>query len=135
MRMFALLVSLTLMLSSPNSLGAEFTIADCEVTVAEMNKDLPMSLDTVTTWTKTSCTEKPGNIIGLIYDNSVADGTAITQAELDSLLPSLIASWCFGPSLEPLMKIVDTIKYQYHFASGESIGELDFSFRDCFSKH
>lgn len=134
MRFFTLVISVVLSLGSVSGFGAEFDLAAGKNTGARMNETLPMQLDSITTWTQTSCNELPEKALELVYENSVEDGNAITQTELDSVLPSLIASWCFGPSLEPLMKFVDTIKYQYHFASGESIGELNFSFRDCFSK-
>lgn len=114
--------------------AAGFTMAECESAVAEMNADLPMDLDDITTWTQTSCRDTGNDTLQLVYDNQVKDGSAITQENLDTVLPTLIMSWCFGPTLGSLMQMVNTIHYDYHFENGDVIGALDFSFADCLAK-
>ncbi len=113
------------------SYAAQITMAQCGAKVAEFNNTLPMQLDNITTWTNTACVQLEENEIGLVYENQVQTGSAITQTELDTVLPSLIMSWCFGPTLGPLISVVDAVKYLYVFEDGSRIGELNFSFQDC----
>lgn len=135
-----LIFSLPLMLILPSGLAQAqsnnggFSMEECHEAVAEMNANLPMDLDDITTWTQTTCVDTGGDTVQLVYANVVKDGNAITQENLDTVKPSLIMSWCFGPTLGPLMQMVDTIHYDYHFANGQRIGSLDFSFADCLAK-
>ena len=130
-----LLLTLPLVfLSSHSAMSADITMAECNERVAEFNESLPMALDGITTWVNTSCVDIGSGAIQLIYENRVTDGNQITQQELDAVRPSILMSWCFGPTLSPLMQVVDTINYQYHFENGERIGELDFSFQECIAQ-
>jgi len=131
MRMLLLVLTLLTAAGARNALAADITMAQCNESVAEMNANLPMQLDGITTWVNTACLDKGNSIIDLVYENQVTDGNAITQAQLDTVLPSLIASWCFGPTLAPLMQVVDTIHYKYDFANGQHIGDLYFKEADC----
>jgi hypothetical protein len=127
---FVLLINLLI----PTAWSAGITMEECNTTVAEFNDSLPMQLDGITTWVNTSCVDLGNNEIQLVYENRVTDGNNITQTELDAVLPSVLMSWCFGPTLSPLMQVVDTINYQYHFENGEHIGELNFSFAECLAQ-
>jgi hypothetical protein len=131
--MRTLLLILTFLSStlSQSALAADITMDECNAQIAEMNANLPMQLDGITTWTSTVCVDKGNAVIDLTYVNEVADGNAITQTQLDTVLPSLIASWCFGPTLAPLLQVVDTIHYSYDFANGQHIGDLYFTEQDC----
>lgn len=131
MRMLLLVLTLLTATSTHLAVAADITLAQCNDSVAEMNANLPMQLDGITTWVNTACLDKGNSVIDLMYENQVADGNAITQAQLDTVLPSLIASWCFGPTLAPLMQVVDTIHYKYDFANGQHIGDLYFTEQDC----
>ena len=131
MRIFFMLVTLGFLFGSQVSVAAQITMPQCIDRVAEINKTLPMDLDNITTWMSTTCASNDDGSLSLIYANSVADGNTVTQEQLDGLLPSLITSWCFGPSLSPLLALVDSVKYQYHFANNTPIGELNFSNEDC----
>lgn len=131
MRKLLLTLSLVFAFSSHSALSADISMEECNTTVAEFNDSLPMALDDITTWVNTSCVDLGNNAIELVYENSVADGNNITQQELDAVRPSVLMSWCFGPTLGPLMQVIDSVNYQYHFANGEHIGELDFSFQEC----
>ena len=122
MRMLLLVLTLLTAATAQNALAADITMTQCNENVAELNANLPMQLDGITTWVSTTCEDKGSSVINLVYGNEVADGNAITQAQLDTVLPSLIASWCFGPTLAPLMQVVDTIHYKYDFANGQHIG-------------
>lgn len=130
----SLALSLFLALVSHNALSAGISMAQCNTTVAEFNDSLPMALDDITTWVNTSCVDLGNGAIGLLYENRVTDGNQITQQELDAVRPSVLMSWCFGPTLGPLMQVVDNINYQYYFANGEHIGELNFSFQECIAQ-
>ena len=131
-------LSLALLLPSAPSLAQSnnggFSMEECHEAVAPMNANLPMDLDDITTWTQTTCKDTGGDTVQLVYANVVKDGNAITQENLDAVKPSLIMSWCLGPTLAPLMQMVDTVHYEYHFANGERIGGLDFSFLDCIAQ-
>ena len=129
--MLLLVLTLLTAATAQNALAADITMAQCNENVAEQNANLPMQLDGITTWVSTICEDKGSSVINLVYGNEVADGNAITQAQLDTVLPSLIASWCFGPTLAPLMQVVDTIHYKYDFANGQHIGDLYFKEADC----
>lgn len=133
MRIALAATALSLALTMQPSMGAEIMMSECEARVATINETLPMSLDNITTWVKTSCTDLGSNAIGLIYENRVQDGNPITQQDLDNILPSLITSWCFGPVLSPLMRLVDNVNYQYYYESKQVIGQLDFSYQNCFA--
>ena len=134
--MFKLTLSFSLLLAlvSHNALSAGISMEECNTTVAEFNDSLPMALDGITTWVNTSCVDMGNDEIGLLYENRVTDGNQITQQQLDEVRPSVLMSWCFGPTLSPLMQVVDNINYQYHFANGEHIGELNFSFQECIAQ-
>lgn len=134
MRKMIMMLSLLFSFASPLALGADITMEECNTTVAEFNDSLPMALDGITTWVNTSCVDLGNNGIQLVYENRVTDGNNITQQELDAVRPSVLMSWCFGPTLGPLMQVVDTINYQYHFQNGEKIGELNFSFQECIAQ-
>lgn len=125
---------LTLAFASHNALSADISMEECNTKVAEFNASLPMALDGITTWINTSCVDLGNNAIELVYENRVTDGNNITQQELDAVRPSVLMSWCFGPTLGPLMQVVDSINYQYHFTNGEHIGELTFSFAECIAQ-
>lgn len=131
MRKLTLTLSLVLGLASHNALSASITMEECNTTVAEFNDSLPMRLDDITTWVKTSCVDLGNNVIELLYENSVTDVNSITQEQLDGVRQSVLMSWCLGPTLSPLMQVVDNINYQYYFESGEHIGELNLSFQEC----
>ena len=131
MRMLLLVLTLLTTFSGHNALAADITMAQCNEQIAEMNANLPMQLDGITTWVSTECLDKGQSVIDVVYGNQVTDGNAITQTQLDTVLPSLIASWCFGPTLAPLMQVVDTIHYKYDFANGQHIGDLYFTNEDC----
>lgn len=111
--------------------AAKISMAECHSRIDDINANLPMALDNITTWISTTCVDTGNNTIQLIYANEVTDGNAITQANLDSVLESLVMSWCFGPDLIPLLNVVDTVKYEYKFQNGSRIGELNFSEQDC----
>ena len=130
----SLALSLALALPAHKALSATITMEQCNTTVAEFNDSLPMALDDITTWVNTSCVDLGNNAIELIYENRVIDGNNITQQELDAVRPSVLMSWCFGPTLGPLMQVVDNINYQYRFENGEHIGELEFSFQECIAQ-
>ncbi len=138
MRTLALSLSLAALLfpvaGLAQSNGGGYSMQECDAAMVEINADLPMELDTITTWTKTSCKDTGGNTVQLVYENVVKDGNPITQENLDTVLPSILMSWCFGPTLAPLMQMVDTINYQYHFENGQKIGELTFSFAECIAE-
>lgn len=129
-----LTVSFLMCCISNPALSAGISMEECNTTVTEFNDSLPMALDDITTWVNTSCVDLGSDAIGLVYENSVTDGNAITQEQLDAVRPSVLMSWCFGPTLSPLMQVVDNIHYQYHFANGEYIGELNFSFQECIAQ-
>lgn len=131
MRMLLLVLTLLTAATAQNALAADISMTQCNENVAELNANLPMQLDGITTWVNTTCMDKGNSVIDLVYENQVTDGNAITQAQLDTVLPSLIASWCFGPALAPLMQAVDTIHYKYDFANGQHIGDLYFKEADC----
>ena len=131
MRNFLFLVFVSLMAMSKSVFSTEISMGECNDTVTEFNSSLPMQLDNITTWTNTSCVALGNDEIGLVYENEVKAGNEITQNELDSVRPSLIMSWCFGPTLGPLISVVDQVQYLYFFENGTSIGELKFSFQDC----
>lgn len=131
MRKLMLTFFLVFAFASHSALSADISMEECNTTVAEFNESLPMALDDITTWVNTSCVDLGNNAIELVYENSVADGNNITQQELDAVRSSVLMSWCFGPTLGPLMQVIDNVNYQYHFANGEHIGELDFSFQEC----
>lgn len=131
MRKLTLALPLVLACVSPSALSAGITMEECNAKVAEFNDSLPMALDDITTWVNTSCVDMGGDAIELLYENRVTDGNNITQQQLDAVRPSVLMSWCFGPTLSPLMQVVDSINYQYNFANGEHIGELTFSFAEC----
>lgn len=122
---------LSLLATSHAAFSAEISMSECNETTAEFNSSLPMQLDNITTWTNTSCVALVDGAIGLVYENEVQAGNAITQSELDAVRPSLIMSWCFGPTLGPLISVVDQVQYLYVFDDGTAIGELNFSFQDC----
>ncbi len=134
MRKLTLSLSFFLALLSHNAFSAGISMEECNTTVTEFNDSLPMALDDITTWVNTSCVDLGNGDIGLLYENRVTDGNQITQQELDAVRPSVLMSWCFGPTLSPLMQVVDNINYQYHFANGEHIGELNFSFQECIAQ-
>ena len=131
MRKLMLTFFLVFAFASHSALSADISMEECNTTVAEFNESLPMALDDITTWVNTSCVDLGNNAIELVYENSVGDGNNITQQELDAVRSSVLMSWCFGPTLGPLMQVIDNVNYQYHFANGEHIGELDFSFQEC----
>lgn len=134
MRKLTLSLSFFLALLSHNAFSAGINMEECNTTVTEFNDSLPMALDDITTWVNTSCVDLGNGDIGLLYENRVTDGNQITQQELDAVRPSVLMSWCFGPTLSPLMQVVDNINYKYHFANGEHIGELNFSFQECIAQ-
>ena len=134
MRKLTLILSLVLGFASHSALSASITMEECNTAVAEFNDSLPMQLDDITTWVNTSCIDLGNNAIELLYENRVTDGKSITQQQLDAVRPSVLMSWCFGPTLGPLMQVVDNINYQYHFDNGEHIGELNFSFQECIAQ-
>ena len=134
MRKLMLILSVVFAFASHSALSADISMEECNTTVAEFNDSLPMALDGITTWVNTSCVDLGNNAIELVYENRVADGNNITQQELDAVRPSVLMSWCFGPTLGPLMQVVDSINYQYHFNNGEHIGELTFSFAECIAE-
>lgn len=134
MHKFTLAFSLVLAFFSHDALSANITMEECNTTVTEFNDSLPVALDDITTWVNTSCVDLGNNAIELVYENRVTDGNNITQQELDAVRPSVLMSWCFGPTLSPLMQVVDNINYQYHFENGEHIGELNFSFQECIAQ-
>ena len=111
--------------------AATISMEECHSRIDDINANLPMALDNITTWISTTCVDTGNNTIQLIYANEVTDGNEITQANLDTVLESLVMSWCFGPDLIPLLNVVDTVKYEYHFQNGSKIGELNFSEQDC----
>jgi|GEM_PF-426828 len=111
--------------------AATISMEECHSRIADINANLPMALDNITTWLSTTCVDTGSNTIQLIYANEVTDGNAIAQENLDTVWESLVMSWCFGPDLIPLLNVVDTVKYEYHFQNGSKIGELNFSEQDC----
>jgi len=126
--------SLAFTFVSHDALSASITMEECNTKATEFNDSLPMLLDDITTWVNTFCVDLGNNAIELVYENRVADGNNITQQELDAVRPSVLMSWCFGPTLSPLMQVIDRIHYQYHFENGEHIGELNFSFQECIAQ-
>ncbi len=131
MRNLLLLVPLLFSTLPQHALAATITGDECNARVEEMRSTLPMQLDGVTTWVNTTCVNQGNNTLQLVYENEVTDGNDITQANLDTVLESLIMSWCFGPDLSPLIAAVDSIKYVYSFENGTASGELNFSEEDC----
>lgn len=131
MRILLPFLFLTLLATSSSVFSAEISMDECHKTIAEFNSSLPMQLDNITTWTNTSCVSLGGDAIGLVYENEVQSGNAITQVELDAVRPSLVMSWCLGPNLWPLIRVVDEVKYLYAFDDGSKIGELLFSVQEC----
>lgn len=128
-----LLPALSLMILACPQVGfsAEYSMTDCNAKTAELNKELPMELDNVTTWINTTCVEKDDKTIQIVYENVIADGNDITQDNLERLRPSMIGTWCTGPNLVPILNGVDTVNYQYDFKNGQHIGELTFSKAEC----
>ena len=127
----ALLSVSSLFVLPQTAFAATISMAECRERIDDMNANLPMQLDNITTWTSTTCVDTGSDTIQLVYANEVTDGNPITQDNLDSVLESLVMSWCFGPDLIPLLNVVDTVKYEYHFQNGSKIGELNFSEQDC----
>ena len=134
MRTVLLVISLLISAVPQYSLGAEIAMAECNEKTAELNKELPMALDGVTTWVNTTCVDRGAGSIQIVYANLITNGNDITQSNLEILRPSLIDSWCAGPNLIPILNVVDTINYQYDFKNGQRIGELTFSKAECPAK-
>lgn len=131
MKMLLPALSLLILAAPQVGLSAEITMAECNEKAAELNKELPMALDGVTTWMNTICVEKDDNTLQIVYVNHITNGNDITQNNLEILRPSLIGSWCAGPNLIPILNGVDTVNYQYDFKNGQHIGELTFSKAEC----
>ncbi|MES3007495.1 MAG: hypothetical protein V4751_06970 [Pseudomonadota bacterium] len=131
MRILLPMLSLLVLACPQVGFSAEYTLAECNEKTAELNKELPMALDGVTTWMDTTCVEKDDNTLQIVYVNHITNGNDITQNNLEILRPSLIGSWCTGPNLIPILNGVDTINYQYDFKNGQHIGELTFSKAEC----
>ena len=86
MRMLLLVLTLLTAATAQKALAADITMTQCNENVAELNANLPMQLDGITSWVSTTCEDKVSSVINLVYGNEVADGNAITQAHLIKLL-------------------------------------------------
>ena len=73
MKMLLPALSLLILAVPQVGLSAEFTMAQCNEKTAELNKELPMALDGVTTWMNTTCVEKDDNTLQIVYVNHIAN--------------------------------------------------------------
>ena len=139
MKFYFSAVSTTLFLSAvfsahPASAAEEptFTLKACSETTSEINKNLPMAIDSFTTLETTFCTAGQGKptinyraVMGAPKDklNDIKNG-------LPKMRSQQLSSWCTDPEQVKVIRVAD-IKTIYYDINRVYVGEIDMRFADC----
>jgi hypothetical protein len=104
----------------------------CNQAVNSLNSSTPMQIDRMTVLKNAFCAPTNGKPI-LIYHYTLAVKTgAVNQAEINSLKPNQINSWCTIDETRFLFEIVD-VRYVYMDRTGREIGSINMSISECSS--
>ena len=131
--------SVTLFLSAvftahPASAAEEptFTLKACSETTSEINKNLPMAIDNLTTLKATFCTAGRGK--PTINYRAVIGAPKDKLNDIKSGLPKMrsqqLSGWCTDPEQIKLIRVAD-IKNVYYDINGVYVGEIGMRFEDC----
>ena len=115
-----------LMLSS-NSYSDTWSMEFCKSVAAEVNINLPMSVDSVTELRNAFCLpDRKGPIFN--YNYVVAENIkSIPETQRDIVR----RSWCTTPDLLDMLKSLSNANFSYYQEDGTFVGEFSFSKEDC----
>ena len=108
------------------------TLKACSETSAEMNKNLPMAINSFTTLETTFCTAGKGKttinyraVMGAPKDklNDIGNG-------LPKMRTQQLNGWCTDPEQVKVIRVAD-IKTIYYDINRVYVGEIDMRFADC----
>lgn len=121
---------LAFLLMSFGQAGA-LTLRQCNQVASEINKTTPMNVDAYTVLKNTVCVRAGGRLVlNYYYELDIRNKPQFSQADLETLRPSMTSQWCTSPDLQALFRVVD-IKYSYRNAAGRYLGEIGISRNDC----
>lgn len=120
------------MIVTPDSArSSDLTLAQCNELADYLKKDLPKKLDSITIWTRNSCSMGSNRPI-FTYWYEIDTNDDFTQSTVNYLREDAKRKIC-GKSLEKIISGLD-IKYNYVYSSKKNnnyIGALYFSLSDC----
>jgi len=124
------LINLLIFVNAAEIQAGELTLSECNQVANNLNQQLPMAVDQITTLKVSGCVTRSGAIT-FFYNYAISDSVVATQTSIDSLRSSVLKSWCTDPAFDALLNGADLIAYRYYFTSGAYIGEYTFSSSDC----
>lgn len=104
----------------------------CNQAVNSLNSSTPMQIDEITVLNNAVCLPANGKP-ELMYHYTLDVNTgAVSQAEINSLKPNQLNSWCTIDDTRALFEIVD-VRYVYTDRAGKEIGSITMSVSECSS--
>jgi serine/threonine protein kinase len=116
---------------SPRATNAA-TLKLCRNGSEETNKTLPIKLDLVTTYSRTSCKETARGVVFVArheYEGELPISSS-TEEMYKKLRKDLVKRWCTDPSLKPFLKSV-SVEYQYYDVNNNIGLVIEIQSDDC----
>lgn len=105
-------------------------VTECNAVASQINKSTPQTIDQITTLVTALCFQE-ARTVRLQYRNKLSvPASSISQANLNTIRPQMVASWCTDPAQKSLLNLI-SIQYHYSDDSGRYIGKIDISKTDC----
>ncbi len=121
---------LTWLVVGTSAHAQSLSLAQCSALANQLNQQMPMRADTVTSVQSVVCVQVSG-VTRLTYLMEVdLPRSQIDQATLDSLRPKMLNAWCTDPQQRRLLNAVD-VSYRYRDNAGHYIGVIQLSARSC----
>jgi hypothetical protein len=106
-------------------------LSTCNSMASDLNKQLPMQVDNITTWKATICMQAADVVtLRYMYTINVASNK-VTQKDLtDNVRQAQLNQWCSSPDLRKILNLVN-IEAVYNDQLGIYIGKLVHSKSMC----